>query len=235
MAGAQQPGTQAQSTVAMAPDGTYVIAWSTTPITVSNENTPPEAIYAREYSSAGAPLSNEFQVSSSSAGYAQSLPDVAMDANDDFVVVWEGDEESSQWGVYGDYFTSNGSSTSPAWSSTGPKLLNNSPNTRSSFSAMKAIDLHDTGPRVAMDLAGAFVVTWANFVNPTEGYDIFAQQFAGASATSSVFQVNDVSKTNTNIGWQVMPSVGMDDSGDYTVVWTSYGQDNAEDGQPERT
>ena len=29
-----------------------------------------------------------------------------------------------------------------------------------------------------------------------------------------------------------MPSVGMDDSGDYTVVWTSYGQDNAEDGQP---
>ena len=180
VAGAQQPGTQAQSTVAMAPDGTYVIAWSTTPITVSNENTPPEAIYAREYSSAGAPLSNEFQVSSSSAGYAQSLPDVAMDANDDFVVVWEGDEESSQWGVYGDYFTSNGSSTSPAWSSTGPKLLNNSPNTRSSFSAMKAIDLHDTGPRVAMDLAGAFVVTWANFVNPTEGYDIFAQQFAPA-------------------------------------------------------
>ncbi len=34
------------------------------------------------------------------------LPSVAIDANDNFVIVWEGDFQSgATWGVYGDYFT----------------------------------------------------------------------------------------------------------------------------------
>ena len=44
--------------------------------------------------------------------------------------------------------------------------------------------------------------------------------------------VNDVSKAGTTIGWQVMPAVGVDANGDFTIVWTSYGQDNAEVGNP---
>ena len=55
------------------------------------------------------PLDNEFQVSNSKFNgtylSGRTLSDVAMDANDDFVIVWEGDFESSAWGVYGDYFT----------------------------------------------------------------------------------------------------------------------------------
>ena len=84
------------------------------------------------------PLGNEFQVTPSSTN-ANTLSDVAMDANDDFVVVWEGDfQSSSTWGVYGDYFTaaSAPSRTLPAtWTSTGAMLLNNTPNSRGSFPA----------------------------------------------------------------------------------------------------
>ena len=111
-----------------------------------------------------------------------------MDGNDNFVVVWEGDLQSSAWGVYGDYFTAQGKSatTPPAtWSETGPMLLNNTPNNRSSYMGSTTVDLYDSGPRVAMSAAGDFVVTWADFSSVATGYDVYAQQFApGASPLS---------------------------------------------------
>ena len=118
-----------------------------------------------------------------------------MDANDDFVIVWEGDFQSSAWGVYGNYFTAtNETLTTPAttWSSTGAIVLNNTPNNRGSFVGVSnsIIGLHDTGPRVAMDplngaAAAGFVVTWANLSGTPSNYAIFAQLFrAGGSAVS---------------------------------------------------
>ena len=103
----------------MAPDGTFVITWTSAPISTSNMNTPNAEIFAREYNADGTPVNNSsataafqpggsaFQVSST-AKYAQSLSDVAMDANDDFVITWEGDNQSSSWGVYGAYYTNGG-------------------------------------------------------------------------------------------------------------------------------
>jgi hypothetical protein len=105
----------------------------------------------------------------------------------------------------------------------------------------QGIDLYDSGPRVAMDPStigsspAGFVVTWANFTSTANGYDVLAQQFAaggtptasGALNTSATVTVNQ-----TLANWQLMPAVGVDSSGDITVAWTTYGQDNAANGQP---
>ncbi len=225
---------QNQARVAMGPDGAFVITWTSTPITTSNINATNSVIYAREYGPLSLPISTEFQVSSTSA-YAQTYSDVAMDGTDDFVVVWEGDFQSQTWGIYGDYFTAIHIPTTTVptgWTQTGPALLNNSPNTRGSFTGVSTIDLVDTGPRVGMDTAGDFVVTWADFTNPSSGYDIYAQQFkAGGKAAANAFMVNNDNATDL-AGWQLMPDVGVDAAGDFTIVWTSYGQDNASIGNP---
>ena len=145
-----------------------------------------------------------------------------MDANDDFVVVWEGDDQSTQWGLYGDYFYANGRTT-------GPALLDNTPNSRSSFTGQTAADLKDTGPRVGMNAAGGFVVTWADFTSTTNAYDVYAQQFAsGDVPLANEFIVNQTLGTY----WKLMPAVAVDPAGNFTVVWTTYGQDDAEVGNP---
>ena len=54
--GVQQPGVQNQSRVAMSPDGTFVVTWTSSPISISNTNTGNAAIFAREYTSLGVPF-----------------------------------------------------------------------------------------------------------------------------------------------------------------------------------
>jgi hypothetical protein len=248
VAGVQQPGVQNQPRIGMSPDGTFVITWTGSPIylNLSNVSSSNSAIFAREYDNADVPLGNEFQVTPSSSS-ARSLSDVSLDSRDDFIVTWEGDfQNSSQWGVYGDYFTAQGgtATTLPTtWTSGGNILLSQSPNTRGSFTGVTTVDLRDPGPRVAMDptngTAAGFVVTWANFTGPTTGYNIFAQQFgpggtpnsSGALNTSQAIMVNPP-QSQTGAGWQLMPAVGVDPEGDISVVWTVYGIDNANNGYP---
>ncbi len=250
-----QSAVQNQPTIAVAPDGTFVIAWTTTPIPISNTTTANSTINVREYNANGVPVNSTFSTAafqpggnafkvSTTAATAQLLPDVAMDANDDFIIVWEGDfQASSTWGVYGNYYTNAGQSAVGASfvTSSGAKLLTKGSNSRGTFTnASTAIDLRDTGPRVAMDPAGNFVATWANYQpSTTTGYNILAQQFlAGGAARGNAFQVNQSpSQLQPNlspptIGWQVMPAVGVDANGEFTIAWTGFGQDNADIGNP---
>jgi hypothetical protein len=245
--GMQQPGVQNQPRVAMSPDGTFVITWTSTPIylNLSNLNAVNSAIFARAYNNGDVPIGNEFQVTPSSS-LAKTLSDVALDANDNFVVTWEGDfQNSSSWGVYGNYYTAQNKTptTLPTvWSSTGVKLLNQMPNVRGSFTNTSNLDLHDSGPRVAMIPTGTtapagFAVTWADYVSGN--YSIFAQQFGaggtsnstGAFNTASTIQVNQPQSV-TGAGWQLMSDIGIDPQGDIGIAWTSFGQDNASNGAP---
>ena len=242
--GVQTAGVQSEPSVAMSPDGTFVVAWTSAPnyVGLSNTNAFNSAIFAREYDEGDVPISNEFQVTPSSAN-ANSLPNVAIDAHDNFVVAWEGDfQSSSTWGIYADYFTAkSGTAALPtSWTSSGVKLLNQQPNSRGSFNGASSFDLYDTGPRVAMIPTGStapagFVITWADYVSGN--FSIFAQQFgangtansAGALNTASTIMVNPAQST-TGAGWQLMPAVSVDPEGDIGITWTTYGQDNANNG-----
>jgi hypothetical protein len=133
------------------------------------------------------------------------------------------------------------------WNATGQMLLTNAPNSRGSFtlsSPSSITDLLNNGPRVAMFPTAAgtpapFVVTWASFVSSNNNYSILAATFnPNGSARTAAFQVNEPPAqlqptiSPPTIGWQLMPDVSVDSQGHFTIVWSSFGQDNAEVGKP---
>ena len=238
----QTAGVQDQPAVAMSPDGTFVVTWASTPnyYGLSNTNSYNTAIFAREYDDGDVPLGNEFQVTPSST-VGSSLPSVAIDANDNFVIVWEGDFQSgATWGVYGDYFTatSAGAAVLPtSWTSTGVKLLNQQPNSRGSFTAeleLRSVQYrsagrhdplqrHDAG-RIRGHLGRLRERKLLDF-RPAVRAQRHGQQH-GRLNTASTLMVNPPQSTTGRVG-PFMPAVSVDPEGDIGIVWTTYGQDNA--------
>ena len=137
----------------------------------SGNNPPTDSIYARQYNTAGQALgSSEFQVSPTTS-LSQTLPDVAMDNAGDFVIVWQSDQAATQPAIEGQYYRSTGAPVG------------------SMFTVNTTTSSIQATPRVAMDAAGDFVVTWASFQNPTTGYDIYARRYTpGAVAAARTVQ-----------------------------------------------
>ncbi len=83
------------------------------------------------------------------------------------------------------------------------------------------VNTYTTGPQsgraAAMDSSGNFVIAWSSSEQDGSGSGIFGQRFdASGAPLGSEFQVN----TYTT-GSQAGPSVGMDPSGRFVVVWSS--------------
>ena len=76
-------------------------------------------------------------------------------------------------------------------------------------------------PSVGMDSSGNFVIAWYSDGQDGDGWGVYAQRFnALGVAQGGEIQVN----TETTAS-QWLPSVGMDGSGNFVIVWTSDGQD----------
>ena len=83
-------GPQRYPALAMDADGDFIVTWDG----VCPDGSTPYGIYARSYTAAGAPEGNQFPVSSPrNAG--QRDPAVAMDADGDFVVVWQAENRDN--------------------------------------------------------------------------------------------------------------------------------------------
>ena len=78
---------------------------------------------------------------------------------------------------------------------------------------------------VAVDGAGDFVVAWDTYDGSGYGIAARAFDFTGAPLTGE-FAVNSYTTGNQYDSW-----VAADRNGDFVVVWTSYGQLNATDGE----
>ncbi len=85
---------------------------------------------------------------------------------------------------------------------------------------------NQSGPLVAADRAGNFVVVWTSNAQDGSGSGIFGQRFDSSGAkTGPEFQIN----TYTT-GRQVVPSVAADKAGNFIVVWQNNAQDGSEIG-----
>jgi hypothetical protein len=95
-----------------------------------------------------------------------------------------------------------------------------------SFGTEFRVNTYTTGgqgdPATAIDSAGDFVVVWASAGGQDgSGLGVYGQRYSSAGGTQgSEFRVN----TYTTSG-QAEPSVAMDSSGNFVVVWESNGQD----------
>ena len=209
--------------IAVAPDGTFVIAWTLNPITVSNQNTQNSVIDAREYNADGvpvnAPATAAFQPNGSRFPGQRQLGHRPEPAG-------RGDGRqrrlrgrlgrrptNSSWGVYGDYFTNSG--CRPA----GPRDDVHRPDTaeqhaehaRAVSRAQGSSTCTTRGRASAWILPAAFVVTWADYTN--RQYNIFAQQFAAGGKAAAIPSWSTTSPGPTLVGWQLMPAVGVDAEG----------------------
>ena len=128
---------QEHPAVAMDAAGDFVVVWQS-----AYQDGTPRSIFAQRYDSTGARVGIEFPVNRTTASY-QTEPAVAMDADGDFVVVWQSlYQDDSSYGVYAQRFDAAGAIQ-------GEEIPVNT-------YTENAQNL----PAVAMDDDGNFVVVW---------------------------------------------------------------------------
>jgi hypothetical protein len=181
------PDGQTYPTLAMRPGGDFVVAWVS-----QGQDGGITGVFARRFSSVGAPLAIEFQVNTYTPG-TQNNPSAAIDADGDFVVAWDSNNDvfarrfSSAGAAFGDEFKINTFVT-------GSQLF----------------------PAVAMDRLGDFIVVWQSDLQDASGFGIFARRFSSAGVSlSGELQVNSYTG-----GGQRNPSAAVDAEGNFLVAWS---------------
>lgn len=162
-------------------------------------------IYGRTVNYGGV-TSDEFQINTYTAG-TEVYPDVAMDYDGNFVVVWLSADGPGHEGIYAQRYDAN---------------LNRV------GEEMEIVNFGDTGdvvvpfhgPAVAMDPVGNFIVAWTKL---TGDADIYARRFyADGTPAGSAFRVNSYTAS-----YQRGVDIDMDRRGNAVIVWTSNGQDGS--------
>ncbi len=202
-------GAQFRPTVAVAPNGEFVVVW-----TGSGDGGSGYyggyGLFARQFARDGTPLGGDFQVNTYTTNY-QSLASVAMSRRGDFVVVWQSGsyndpapQDGSGYGVFGRQFAASGTPLGDEFQ----------------------VNSHTTGnqtlPSVASAADGDFTVVWQS--RDGINFGIFGQRFdADGQPRGAEFRVNSYTPFT-----QSHPSISAASDGDFVVAWTgSSGQDGS--------
>jgi hypothetical protein len=155
------PSDQFNPDIAMDADGDFVVTWQTDSDGIR--------IKARRYNAAGAPIGNEFTVSSNES----QMPHVSMAGDGRFVVAWGWQPDGSQNGIFARPYDAAGNPR-------GAEFRVNSTTTNNQ-------NLHG----VAMNDDGDFVVSWGSGYQDGSSYGVYAQRYAVVpNVSSSAFQFN---------------------------------------------
>lgn len=159
-------------------------------------------IWAQQYLSDGTPIGENFKVNDDGGIESQMNPDIAVDGEGDFVVVWE-DKRNDIYEIYLQRYLSDGTP------------LGSNYKVEDSILCDFAL-----APSVCMEESGDFKVTWRD--NRNDFSDIFCKQFSNnGTALGNSFQVN----TETGIDYRYSPSISVNTSGDFTIAWTNVVED----------
>jgi len=194
----QTVGCQQLPAVASDGAGKFVVVW-----TSDQDPGGGAGVYARRFSSAGAPLdAAEFRVNTTAAGN-QTRPTVAMAPDGRFLVAWQSDSQAGGqgWDIAAQAYTSTGA---PA----GGEVLVNATTAGAQCS-----------PRVAY-LAGpvqGFAVVWES------AGGIFLRRLTPSGAT---YDTTDQPVNTTSSGVQANPAIASDPSGNYVVAWENRDADS---------
>jgi hypothetical protein len=133
--------------------GDFVVAWQS-----QGQDGAGNGVFARRFSSAGAALGVELQVSASTIG-AQASPSVTAELSGDFVVAWTGDDGSGG-GIFARRF-----------SSAGAALTGN-------FQVNTFVIDYQGGASLAAQPDDDFVVAWSSQIQDGSSFGIFGQRIA---------------------------------------------------------
>jgi hypothetical protein len=199
-------GLQGFQSVAMGAGGDFVVVWNGPGdgITMGAQN----GIFAARFDADGEPLGGELQVNVFTANN-QSSPELAIDGDGDFVVVWRSNQQDGDnQGVFARRFVAAGTPVGGEFQ----------------------VNLYTPGAqqlaRVAFASDGDFVIAWQS---PQDGGSdgVFARRFREDGAPlATEFQVNTYT-----LAFQNRPSVGVvDGSGGFVVTWHDSTQDGSFNG-----
>ena len=152
----------------------------------------------------------EFQVNTNTND-VQEYPAIAIDETGNFVVVWRSKHTGNR-GTYGQRFSADGTPI-------GGEFQTNTTSVGGRVS---------TGPSVAMDSVGNFVVVWTGYRDEEE--NIIARRYnSSGSPITGEFVVNTDTHTtfeNSHIG----PNVAMNSNGSFVIVWEAWHGDDGHNG-----
>jgi hypothetical protein len=184
----------------MAPNGSFVVVWAS-----DSQDGSLTGIYGQRFDASGNPVGIEFPVNTFTNDN-QKQPSAAIDANGNFVVVYESvGQDGNGRGVYARRYNAAGVPQ-------GNEFLVNTYTTGDQSDAW-----------IGMDPTGDFVITWDSVGQDGSGEGIFGQRYNSAGVPQgSEFQVNSYTLDD-----QIYPTVALDPSGNFTIVWESVGQDGS--------
>ena len=208
--------------VAVDHDGDFVVVWTSHGQDDPNDPTG-AGVYMRMYDRNDQPLTGEILVNTTTMGHQRNAS-VAMDADGDFVIVWEarnvdgttgdiGDHPDGSWGVYARRFDATGAPL-------GEEFLVNTETLGDQWN-----------PAVAMDSYGNFAITWVHThgQNFSFFHDVRVQRYnVAGERIGTEFQANSRDVPGVpgrgrlpagGGGTEVNPQVALDDEGNLVVVW----------------
>ena len=182
--------------VGMAPDGSFVIAWTSYGQDAANTH----GVYARRYAANGTALSGEILVNQTTAGEQQE-PAIAVHSDGSFVVAWE--DSRNNFDIYARRFNASGSPLD------------------GEFRVNTTVTSTQRRPAISMNAEGGFVIAWESNNQDGDGYGVFARIYnAAGSPQTGEIQVNThTAKDQDNA------SVSFTAGGTFAVAWNSADQD----------
>lgn len=195
-------GRQQAPAVAAGSNGNFVIAWEA--VDPAGGSDASLDIYARVFDSASVEIAGEMRVNTAMLR-DQVTPQVAMDADGDFAVVWVGGGiPGSGSDVFGQRFNGLGEAQG------------------SEFRVNNTTLASQVGGGVSMDSVGNFLVVWQSVHQDGFSEGIFGRQYhADGNTAVDEFLVNTVVE-----GPQSAPWVNMNDSGQTLVTWRGKNADH---------
>jgi Ca2+-binding RTX toxin-like protein len=202
-------GDQSNPDVAVDAVGNFVVVYDSEQqdINTSGQDNSGTGVFGQRYNTFGAPVGPAFRVNTF-VDQDQYDPAVATNSSGSFVVVWVSQgQDRSGTGIFGQRYSNVGVPL-------GSEFQINSDPSGSQIN-----------PSVAMDENGGFVVAWQSDGSggqsgshvDNDGYGVYARQYVpNGSPVGQQLLVN-----RTTRGDQIEPSVALDASGNFTVVWAS--------------
>ena len=192
--------------ISMDGSGNFVVVWDS----FGQNNYYSYEIAGQRFNSSGAKVGAEFTVNTYTTNW-QRVPDVAMGANGDFVVVWASNAQADPNGgyqIFGQRFDSAGGTLG------GEFQVSTNVAPGSYFTPYQ---------RVAMGSGGEFVVVWQADLADGSAYGIFGRAFDSAGiAVGGEFQVNTYTTD-----YQLYPTAAVAPNGDFIVTWDTDGIDGS--------
>jgi S-layer family protein len=192
-------GYQTWPNVGRASDGRFVVSWTSDFVDGSSSG-----IAARRFDASGNPIGSEFVVNTYTTGY-QEFGHLAVEANGNFVVVWEdhNNRDGSGSAIFGQRYDASGNRLG------------------SEFQVNSYTTGNQRIPSVSVSPAGGFVVAWSSEFGDGSAYGMFARRFdASGNAVGDDFVVNAYT---TGGQGAALGAVAHDARGNFVVTWVGQG------------